>query len=239
MLDVLELLFALSRIDATIQEMEAESEHLPELVEELEEERRQARAELEGAEGTFEALGKDRKRMERELEDLQAKLADLSAKQLAIKTNEEYAALSREITFVKGEIEQKEDAILAILEQSEGVARDVEGSREKAARAERELVERIEALQTELSRLGDALAIKRDERLRVTTRIDRAVLGRYERILASKGDSALANVADGACSGCCMTLPPQTLIEVKRADRLMECQSCGRILFWGPEPESG
>jgi hypothetical protein len=238
-LDVLELLLALSRIDAAILELESENEHLPERVEELEEERRQVAAELEGAEGTFEALGKDRKRMERELEDLQAKLADLSAKQLAIKTNEEYAALSHEITFVKGEIEQKEDAILAILEQSESAARDVEGSREKATAAERDLVERIEALHGELSRLGDALAIKRDERLRVATRIDHSVLERYERILASKGDSALANVADGACSGCYMTLPPQTVIEVKRADRLMECQSCGRILFWWPEPESG
>lgn len=239
MLDVLELLLALSRIDTEIQELTAESEDLPERVEELEEERRRVRVELEGVEAEFEDLGKDRRRMERELDDLQAKLADLSAKQLVIKTNEEYAALSHEMTFVRNEIEEKEDAILGILEQSDVGSRELAGLREGASTAERELVQRIESFKEELSRLDDALAIKRDERLRVATRIDDVVLDRYERILASKGDSALANVSDGACSGCHMTLPPQTVIEIKRADHLMECQSCGRILFWRWEPESG
>jgi predicted nucleic acid-binding Zn-ribbon protein len=239
LLEVLDLLRALSRIDTEIQELEAENERLPEEIEELEAERRRMRADLEAAEGELESLSKDRKLMERELEDLQAKLADLTAKRLAIKTNEEYAALSHEITFVEREIEVKEDAILGILERQEAVAATIAEFREGVSESEREIDRGVEALQAELSRLDDALAVKRDERLRVATRIDDSVLERYERILASKGDTALANVSDGACSGCYMTLPPQTVIEVKRADRLMECQSCGRILFWRPEPDGG
>jgi predicted nucleic acid-binding Zn-ribbon protein len=236
-LEVLELLLALSGIDTEIQELTAQNEDLPERVAELEEERRRVRAEVEEVEHRLEELAADRKRMERELEDLQAKLADLTAKQLAIKTNEEYAALSHEISFVKTEIVEKEDAVLGVLEQAEGASRELEALRERAASAERDLDGRIGALKEELSRLDDALAIKRDERLRVATRIDDSVLERYERILASKGDSALANVSDGSCSGCYVTLPPQTVIEVKRADRLMECQSCGRIMYWRPEPD--
>ena len=239
MVEVLELLLVLSRIDTEIQDLAAENEQLPLSIGELEEERRRVRADLEAAEGRFEDLTKDRKRMERELEDLQAKLADLTAKRLAIKTNEEYAALSHEITFVGSEIEAKEDAILGVLEQQENANSELAGLKESVAATEQNLDARIAALRKELVRLDDALAIKRDERLRVATRVDKAILERYERILASKGDSALANCSDGACSGCYMTLPPQTIIEVKRADRLMECQSCGRILFWQREPESG
>lgn len=239
MLEVLELLRSLSRIDTEIQELVAESERLPEEIDELLAERRRLRADLDAAEGELEGLGKDRKLMERELEDLQAKLADLTAKRLAIKTNEEYAALSHEITFAEREVEGKEDAILGILERQESVAGSIEGLREGVSEAERDLDRRVEALREELSRIDDALAVKRDERLRVATRIDGSILERYERILTSKGDTALANVSDGACSGCYMTLPPQTVIEVKRADRLMECQSCGRILFWRPDPDGG
>lgn len=239
MFEVLELLLALSRIDTEIQDLYAESELLPESIEELDGERRRARADLEAVEGRFEDLTKDRKRLERELSDLQAKHADLTAKRLAIKTNEEYAALSHEITFVDREIEEKEDAILRILEQQESASSELSGLRDQVAAVEQGIDGRIEGLREELKRLEDALVIKRDERLRVATRVDDEVLKRYERILASKGDSALANCSDGACSGCYMTLPPQTVIEVKRADHLMECQSCGRILFWQPEPESG
>jgi predicted nucleic acid-binding Zn-ribbon protein len=239
LLEVLELLRSLSRIDTEIQELAAESERLPEEIDELLAERRRLRADLDAAEGELEGLGKNRKLMERELEDLQAKLADLTAKRLAIKTNEEYAALSHEITFAEREVEGKEDAILGILERQESVAGSIEGLRQGASEAERDLDRRVEALREELSRIDDALAVKRDERLRVATRIDGSILERYERILTSKGDTALANVSDGACSGCYMTLPPQTVIEVKRADRLMECQSCGRILFWRPDPDVG
>jgi predicted nucleic acid-binding Zn-ribbon protein len=239
LVEVLELLLALSGIDAEIQELAAENERLPENIGELENERLRARADLEQVEGKFEDLTKDRKRMERELEDLQAKFADLSAKRLAIKTNEEYAALTHEITFVGRETEEKEDAILGVLEQQEAASAELARLREEVSAVDQDLDGRITSLKEELSRLDDALAVKRDERLRVATRIDDAVLQRYERILASKGDSALANCSDGACSGCYMTLPPQTVIEVKRADHLMECQSCGRILFWQRELESG
>lgn len=239
MLDALELLVALSEIDAEIQELTARNEELPEAIEGLEDERSRVRARLADVEGGFEGLAKERKRMERELEDLQAKLADLSAKQLVIKTNEEYAALSHEIGFVKKEIEEEEDAILAILEQADGASGEVADMSRETEAAERDLEQRVVAFRSELSRLGDALAVKRDERLRVAKRIDPATLERYERILASKGDSALALVLGGACSGCYIKLPPQTVIEIKRADRLIECQSCGRILIFRRERESG
>jgi predicted nucleic acid-binding Zn-ribbon protein len=239
LVEVLELLLVLSRIDSEIQDLAAENEQLPLSIGELLDERRRARTDLEAVESRFEDLTKDRKRMERELEDLQAKLSDLTAKRLEIKTNEEYAALTHEIAFAGREIEEKEDAILGVLEQQENANSELAGLREGVAATEQDLDARIAALREELKRLDDALAIKRDERLRVATRVDKAILERYERILASKGDAALANCADGACSGCYMTLPPQTVIEVKRADHLMECQSCGRILFWQREPESG
>lgn len=239
MVEVLELLLELSRIDTEIQDLAAEHERLPESIGELEKERHRARADLEASESRFEELTKKRKHMERELEDLQTKLSDLTAKRLAIKTNEEYAALSHEITFVGREVEEKEDAILGILEEQENASSELTGLRERAADTERDLDGRIVELREELKRLDDALAVKRDERLRVATRVDKTALERYERILASKGDTALANCSDGACSGCYMTLPPQTVIEVKRADRMMECQSCGRILFWRPEPDGG
>ena len=108
-----------------------------------------------------------------------------------------------------------------------------------AASGERDLDARASALRSELSRLDDAVAVKRDERLRVATRVDSSSLERYDRILASKGDAALARIVDGACSGCRIKLPPQLVIEVKRSDRIIECQSCGRILFWRREAEDG
>ncbi len=239
MLEQLELLLALSQIDSELQDVVGEHESLPDEIASLGEQKETLGEAIAEKEDRLDEMRKDRQRLERELEDLSAKLRDLTSKQLMIKTNEEYAALSLEIEHAKRQISDTEDAILGKLELADECVEELGAAKELAAASGRDLESRIAGLRSELKRLDDAVAVKKDERLRVATRVDSLALKRYDRILASKGDSALARVVDGACSGCRMKLPPQFVIEIKRADRLIECQSCGRILFWRREPEDG
>ena len=239
MLEQLELLLALSQIDSELQDVVGEHESLPDEIASLGQEKERLGEAIVEKEDGLDDMKRDRQKLERELEDLSAKLLDLTSKQLVIKTNEEYAALSLEIEHTKSRISDTEDAILRSLERADECTEELSAAREVAAAAARDLESRISALRSELRRLDDAVAVKKDERLRVATRVDSPLLARYDRILVSKGDSALARVVDGACSGCRMKLPPQFIIEIKRADRMIECQSCGRILFWRREVEDG
>ena len=238
-LEQLELLMELSRIDSELQDVSVEHESLPRTIAEFEEEKKKLGDAVAEREVELEDTRKERQRLERELEDLTAKLNDLTSKQLAIKTNEEYAALSLEIEHAKRQISDTEDAILSQLELADERTEELEAAREAATTEERSLDARISDLRSDLKRLDDIVAVKRDERLRLSKRVDQTVLERYDRILRSKGDTALSRVVAGACSGCRMKLPPQFVIEVKRADGLIECQSCGRILFWKREGEDG
>jgi predicted nucleic acid-binding Zn-ribbon protein len=213
----IEHLLDLQKIDLELAELVTVNDSLPLEVAKLEDTKSQTLAVVREGEGAQDGMRKSKERLDRALEERKAKLQDLLSKQIVIKTNEEYAALSREIEAVRKEISGIEDEILAIMEDLENAATGLDEAR----------------------RVGDALAVKRDERLRLTKRITPATLERYERILSSKGDFALARLSDGACSGCYMTLPPQMAIEVRRSTRLMECQSCGRILFFRSERDGG
>ena len=239
MLEQLELLLDLSRIDSELQDLGREHEALPSRIAELEDERARLKSEVADKAARFDELSKDRQRLERDLDDLGARLSDLESKRLAIKTNEEYAALSHEIDFTRADISKKEDAILDLLEQAEETKTELDEATRGSEEAERSIDERVARLSEELRSLDDAVAVKRDERLRVAMRVNRATLASYERILESKGDSAVARISEGACSGCYVQLPPQTVIEIRRADTLIECQSCGRILVWVREREDG
>lgn len=239
MLERLELLLALSRIDSELSAMLDVYGALPNEIEGLEREKERLSEAVAGTETRLDEVRKERQRLERVLEDLTARLNDLASKQLAIKTNEEYAALSLEIEHTKRQISETEDAILRQLELADECLKELSAATEAASAAEQDIDSRVSGLRSRLKRLDDAVAVKRDERLRVSTRVDGPTLERYDRILASKGDSALARVADGACSGCRIKLPPQLVIEVKRSDSIIECQSCGRILFWRGETEDG
>ena len=136
MLEQLELLLALSQIDSELQDVVGEHESLPE--------------------DRLDDMRKDRQRLERELEDLSAKLSDLMSKQLLIKTNEEYAALSLEIEHAKSQISDTEDAILRGLELADECVEELDAAREVAASAERDLGSRIAGLRSELKRLEEA-----------------------------------------------------------------------------------
>ena len=43
---------------------------------------------------------------------------------------------------------------------------------------------------------------------------------------------AVSEAVDNRCIQCHMTLRPQLLQELKRGEKLMYCESCGRMLYW-------
>jgi len=235
----LELLLELQEIDADIADLVRQSELLPVRIGEFESERERVCAAQIEVEQALEEAKKERSHKEHELEDATIRINDLKAKQMVIKTNAEYAALTHEIGFASQEISDIEDVILKLLEVIEGLTANAEAATTAATEAQADIDEKVKGLQARLDELSGELAVKKDERLRIAMRVDGSLLRRYDGIMRSKGDCALAEVSDGACSGCYKSLPPQTVIEVKRSSKFIECDGCGRILYWHRESEVG
>jgi predicted nucleic acid-binding Zn-ribbon protein len=238
-LEQLGLLLELQEIDADLADMSRQGELLPVRIDELESERARVRAVQQEKEHALEEAKKERQHKEHELEDATVRINELQAKQIVIRTNEEYAALTHEIGFAKQDISDLEDGVLKLLEETEELSEGAERAGAEAVEAERTIGESVSELRASLDELNDALAVRKDERLRIAMRVDESLLRWYEGILRSKGDCALAQVVDGACSGCYKSLPPQTVIEVKRATRFTECDGCGRLLYWRRETDVG
>lgn len=54
----------------------------------------------------------------------------------------------------------------------------------------------------------------------------------YNRLVQRSRDGiAVAEVVNGSCSACFMSLRPQMQLEVKRGNQIITCESCTRILF--------
>ena len=43
---------------------------------------------------------------------------------------------------------------------------------------------------------------------------------------------AVSTAKNGVCLGCFMNIPPQLFIEVTKNRQLIQCPSCGRILYF-------
>lgn len=58
----------------------------------------------------------------------------------------------------------------------------------------------------------------------------------YDRLSVRGRDGiAVAEVINGACSACFMSLRPQMQLEVKKGEEIITCESCSRILFSQPK----
>ncbi len=61
-------------------------------------------------------------------------------------------------------------------------------------------------------------------------KVDMALLAKY-RSIKQHCTPPMARLVNGQCSGCFMSLPSATLLDIRNGDRIVECDNCGRILY--------
>jgi len=116
---------------------------------------------------------------------------------------------------------------------------------------EKELEERAEEINsleakrtTALGEFDSAVAKDRKELERETvlrkdvfTTLPERLAEVYDRLaMRSRDGIAVAEVINGACSACFMSLRPQMQMQVKKGDEIITCESCSRILYISPKP---
>jgi predicted nucleic acid-binding Zn-ribbon protein len=74
----------------------------------------------------------------------------------------------------------------------------------------------------------DKLETQRDSFI---SQVDDVVFSLYERVQRIRKGSGLSLLKDGICTGCHVTIPPQTCMKLSRMNEIITCSSCSRILF--------
>lgn len=235
----LEALIDLHRADVDLRRLDAELQDLPKKKGTIEERLLKDRAALDAAKAGLDQIAKDRKRLEGEVQDLEAKRTKYKGQLGEVKTNKEYTALLHEIENVERAIRSREDTILDEMEKVEGGLAAVrrEEAAFKALEADRrDEMKALDALIAERQEARRRVEILRAERAAV---VDKDVLTEYQRIVKARG-TGLAEAKDGACVACHVKLRAQMFLDVKRNDSLIHCSSCSRILFFqAPLPDGG
>lgn len=228
-------LIELQALDLRIAEIKVQRERIPQQLDAAQQPLRAATETHKAALAAVEALGRDRRAAERELETQEAQIEKMKGRTGDIKTNKEYQAHLFEIELAGKKKREIEDRILGLMEQGESLQRQVKGAQTAAAEAERAFAaekQRLEQLEAALVAELHSLEARHQA---ATTDVPRSLLDRYTRLKLQRKDQALAALRDGICQGCRLQLPPQLVAEVKRSDELLTCDYCHRILYWEGE----
>jgi hypothetical protein len=232
------VIITLQDLDQKILELEKEVAALPRQIAGIEKLLDTHTRRLEADRAALTANQRDRKKLEGEIQVQEQKVSKLKDQMLLAKTNEQYRAFQHEIAYCEEQIRKFEDKILELMGESEPLERNVR-SAEAALKQERAVVE-AEKKRAEERTAEDQrnLSLHRARRKEVAAQAGPQVVGTYERIRKRQRNGvAVAEAVDGRCAACQMALRPQFYQELKAGESIMQCETCGRILYYHP-PEA-
>jgi predicted nucleic acid-binding Zn-ribbon protein len=232
----LERLIELQRLDSATHDAQRRLAEAPEREKALEARLDTARQQLALAKEQLAESQNARRAIEKEVAVHQGRLSKFREQAMAVKTNQEYHAVQHEITFAQTEIKRLEDAVLERMMEGDDLTATVKRA-DAALAAEQKAIEADRrAMSTEATALQASLDGLTTERAAVVSAMDKQVLYLFEQVARKRHGVAVAEARDGICTICHVRLRPQVFNNVLRNDRIVQCDSCNRILFFVPAP---
>jgi predicted nucleic acid-binding Zn-ribbon protein len=192
------------------------------------------RASIEAEAAARDELARAQKRLDDEVELLEAKRKGFDAKLYGgtVSNPRELQDLQEEIEALGRRISQLEDEELAIMEQVEPIEARLaeltttEGQRQ-AVLADAE--ERLAAAEAEIDEL---VAAEVEARRATAAAVPTELIAEYDKLRTARGGVGVARLVGSQCGGCHLTL---SAMEVARLRKLPEgelahCEECGRLL---------
>lgn len=227
----LNVLVAVAKVDSTLTESRGELTRLPEKLLWAE----QALAKIEDAErksiSNFEEKQKERRHLESALQDDEAKIKKFQGDLMQAKSNREYQACQKEIDMLKSKIDGEEERLLGLMDELDDHRADHDEELRKLSEDKAAKQKDIDVIKERMAFLENEIKNLETQKPGYLKEIDPALTKRYERILAKLGTVAVTRVEGEGCGGCGAQQPPQLIVEIKRNDKVITCQACGRILI--------
>jgi uncharacterized protein len=176
----------------------------------------------------------NRNTIETEIDGERERLASREQRLLDTKTNKEYTAVQHEIVQSRERIDSLETEDIELMNkldqlnpQKEELDKKLAETRQANNEKSASMKDRFDSIESDIAKLE----IKRNHHLQ---EVSSRTLAVYQRLRKGKSGLAIVMVdqSRNSCRGCFKQLPHQKVLELKRGDKLMFCENCGRILVW-------
>jgi len=178
---------------------------------------------------------KVKKAGELDLESATAALRKLHVQLPQVKTNKEYTAMQQEIEQGKVKISDIEEKILLEMEHLDALALQEKEFFRLHDLLKKDLDGKRKTLLEELAMMETRLTGLLTQRETVVKTLPAEIASVYNRIMQGRPGNAVVPVSGASCGGCFANLPPQFINEIRKMEKLITCETCGRILVWSQE----
>ena len=193
----------------------------------------EAEAELNVIKDQLKEIERQRRDLEYEAEDLRKNISELHEKLFGgkVKNPKELMSMEQEKDMFQASLDKKEDSLLHLMEEEEAANKKLKIQEEHLSDIEKEWKKQQKELISEKDKLDTKLNQLNEKREEAISGIEAQELQVYEFVKSRKGN-AVVRVEQGRCQGCHIKLPMNEW-QKARTGSLVQCSSCGRILYLG------
>ena len=165
------------------------------------------------------------------LAELKTKLENIAKKNKDVTNEKELKALQLEEEIAKEQISFANEEIERLDNLTKNKELTLKEFQEKLAVEEEDIKEIQVAVDNRIEEISDERNVVYQERSELLEKFDNKILTFYEKIKRWAKDSAVVPVKKQACYGCHMKINDKTYAEVIKAEEIINCPHCGRILY--------
>ena len=171
------------------------------------------------------------------LAELKTKLENIAKKNKDVNNEKELKALQLEEEIAKEQISFANEEIERLDNLTKNKEVTLKELQEKLAVEEEDIKEIQIAVDNTIEEISKERNVVYEERSELLEKFDNKILTFYEKIKRWAKDSAVVPVKKQACYGCYMKINDKTYAEVIKAEEIVNCPHCGRILYKEDEIE--
>jgi uncharacterized protein len=224
----------LHRINRQKTDLKGQLERGPKTVLAAQRKLQAAEANVEQIRAKHKQMRMDADRKQLQLRERESKIHNLEGKLNAAKENREYQTLKEQIAADHQANIVLSDETLELLDQIDETGQALNTAiafvaevKIEVAKVEKQVSEKQLVLEAELARVEAEL-------LRVESELDGDFKRDYLRLVAARGEDAMAELEGRCCGGCYQTLTAQ-LLDRLSSGHPVPCPVCGRLLYQNRE----
>ncbi len=231
----LRLLYEFQQIDAAILTLDNKLKSVPRKIKKAEAQLQLHQQKLQEKQAQLADVEKLQRSKTAELEMEGEQRSKYQAQLRGVKSNKEYQALDKEISFIEVKEAEIEDEILSAMLRIDQLNEELD-QRQKDFAAEQEKHNAQKAEHEQEAKDLEAEIVKwQTKQQDFAHQIDSGLRDQYQARFKRYRKGLVSLVVENACGNCHLTIPPQTLQEARKYEQLIHCGSC-RLILYIPSP---
>jgi uncharacterized protein len=228
----LEKLIDLQKTDTNIRRLKTSIETADQRRASIEQEFEQHAFSIREIQGNRDRLNAERAELDKQIAENKTYLERADRNLKHAQNQKEYETAMRETDALQKQIAAYETQIIEKMTGVEEVEKELESRAEEISTLDAKRDEALGAFDKQIAIERQELDEELKRRNDVFVTLPAQLAAVYNRLAQRSRDGiAVAEVVNGSCSACFMSLRPQMQVEVKRGDQIITCESCTRILY--------